>query len=155
MIHVRHQKMYRGQPAKTRLITSTVRVPVDWRPPATITKPENSRLHQGGSAGVFRFQPNPNLRCCKAMCMSRFVTADDDRVVKARQPLYNPLLSVDETRAQLRQNWKDVLLFDRDGQDRQVCLTCACKIYVCSRSKLCKRVLKSSKLSQIEKKAER
>ena len=136
MIHVRHQHMYKGQPARTRLITRSTRVPLAWRPPATITKPENSRLHQSGSAGVFRFKPDPNFACCKARCMSHFVTPDDDRVVKARQPLYQPL-SVDDMRAQLRQNWNEVLRFDHDGQNRRVCLTCACKIYVCSRAKLC------------------
>ena len=78
MIDVRPQKMYRRQPAKTRLITSTIRVGADWRPPATITKPENSRLHQSGSAGVFRFKPDPNFACCKARCMSHFVTPDDE-----------------------------------------------------------------------------
>ena len=69
--------------------------------------------------------------------MSHFLTDDDDRVVKARQPLYNVLLSVDERRAQLRENWKKQLLFRHNGIERPVCLTCACKIYVCSRAKLC------------------
>ena len=138
MLHVRPIRTYRGQPAKTRLISNTIRVPATHlRPPATVNKPENSRLHQGGSAGVFRFEPDPTFVCCTARCMSHFENADDDRVVQARQPLYNSLLSVDDRRAHLRDNWKKKLLIDHHGQQRPVCLTCACKIYVCSRSKLC------------------
>jgi hypothetical protein len=45
--------------------------------------------------------------------MSHVLTDDDDCVVKARQPLYNVLLSVDEIRAQLRENWKKEVLFDK------------------------------------------
>ena len=138
MLHVRPTRTYKGQPAKTRLISNTTRVPATYlRPPATVNKPENSRLHQGGSAGVFRFEPDPTFVCCTARCMSHFENADDDRVVQARQPLYNSLLSVDDRRAHLRDNWKKKLLIDHHGQQRPVCLTCACKIYVCSRSKLC------------------
>ena len=137
MLHVHPTRTYKGQPAKTRLITNTTRVPATHlRPPATVNKPENSRLHQGGSAGVFRFEPNPNYVCCKTKCISHFENADGDRVVQDRQPLYNSLLSVDDRRAHLRVNWKGKLLIYHHGQRRSVCLTCACKIYVCSRSKL-------------------
>ena len=50
MLHVRPPKSYNGRPAKTRLVTHT-RVPLDWRPPPTTTKPPNSHAQQGGSAG--------------------------------------------------------------------------------------------------------
>ena len=136
-LHVRPPRSYKGRPAKSRLITHTTRVPLDWRPPTTTTKPPNPQAKQGGSAGVFRFEPNTGFNCCKKKCMSHFKTADDIRVVEARKQLYNMLLTTDQKRALLRENWKTELLFQHKGQQRQVCLTCACMIYACSRAKLC------------------
>ena len=135
--HVRPPRLYAGRLAKSRLITHITRVPLDWRPPTTTTKPPNPQAKQGGSAGVFRFEPNTGFNCCKKKCMSHFKTADDIRVMEARKPLYNMLLTTDQKRTLLRENWKGVLLFQHNGQQRPVCLTCACNIYVCSRSKLC------------------
>ena len=137
MLHVRPPKSYNGRPAKTRLVTHITRVPLAWQPPPTTTKPPNLHAKQGGSAGVFGFVPNTDFKCCKKRCMSHFETADDIRVVEARKPLYNTCLSVEQTRTLLRDNWKGVLLFQHEGKQPSVCLTCACKIYACSRSKLC------------------
>ena len=69
--------------------------------------------------------------------MSHFEKEDDPRVEKARAPLFNPLLSKVERRLHLRQNWKEHLRVVSGGSDRVVCLTCACKIYTCSRALLC------------------
>ena len=136
-LHVRPPRSYKGRRAKSRLITHTTRVPLDWRPPPTTTKPPNPQAKQGGSAGVFRFEPNTGFNCCKKKCMSHFKTADDIRVMEARKPLYNMLLTTDQKRTLLRENWKKELLIQHKGQQRAVCLTCACMIYACSRAKLC------------------
>jgi len=137
MLHTRPPRLYNGGPARTRQISSTIRVPVNLQPLSTITKQPGSRAHQCG-VGVFRFEPNPNFKCCKARCMSHFLTDGDNRVVEARRPLYDPLLSVAVQRLKLRDNWTRHLRFAQsDGSSRRVCLTCACKIYVCSRAKLC------------------
>ena len=69
--------------------------------------------------------------------MSHFLQEDDQRVENARAPLFVPQLSKDERRLLLRQNWKDHLRIVSGGSDRVVCLTCACKIYTCSRALLC------------------
>ena len=136
MHHVRSPRMYNGRPAKSRMVSSTVRVPADPRPPETITKPAGSRKHQSGPTGVFRFVPDPSFPCCKAKCMSNFPDEDDARVLQARRPLYEMALSADARRGKLRHNWKTHL---RHEAGRAVCLTCACRIYACSRSKLCPR----------------
>jgi hypothetical protein len=46
-----------------------------------------------------------HFKCCKARCMSHFLTDGDTRVVEARRPLYDPLLSVAVQRVKLRDNW--------------------------------------------------
>lgn len=126
--------MYNKRPARTRLISSTMRVPVATQPPHTVTKQPGSKAHQCGSAGVFRFVPDPRFKCCKRKCMSYFESEEDDRVLDSRRPLYDTLVSTDTRRAQLRTNWRNTLRLD-DGH--AVCLTCACKIYACSRAMLC------------------
>ena len=69
--------------------------------------------------------------------MSHFLQEHDQRVENARAPLFVPQLSKDERRLLLRQNWKDHLRIVIGGSERAVCLTCACKIYTCSRTLMC------------------
>ena len=114
MLHRSHPRMYAGRPARTRLVSTTVRVPVDTRPLPVIDKPLGSRAHQGGT-NIFRFQPDPNHKCCKRKCMSHFPQEHDQRVVDARAPLHDPCLSPDDRRFRHRQNWKIHLRVVSDG----------------------------------------
>lgn len=136
MFHHRNPRLYRGLPAKTRLVTTSVRVPVDPQRRETVIKPPGCRLHQGGAMGIFRFQPDPEYHCCKARCMSHFTEEDDERVLQARAPLFDDTLGDEARRSRLQHNWKHHLRFMHHDQSRKVCTRAACKIYVCSKSKL-------------------
>ena len=151
MLHHSQPRMYRGRPAQTRLVSTRVRVPVARTVINAIEKPPGSRAHQGG-ATLFRFQPNPNFKCCKQKCMSHFVQEDDPRAEKARAPLLDPFLSKDDRRLLLRQNWKAHLRIVSGGSDHVVCLTCACNIYKCSRALLCPQPSRGKKDTQAVRK---
>ena len=136
MLQHSHPRLYGGRLANTRLVSTTVRVANVPTPINTIEKPPGSRAHQRGTT-LFRFRPEPTFKCCKKKCMSHFLQEHDQRVENARAPLFVPHLSKDDRRLLLRQNWKDHLRIVSSGSERVVCLTCACKIYTCSRALLC------------------
>ena len=136
MLQHSHPRPYGGRLANTRLVSTTVRVANVPTPINTIEKPPGSRAHQRGTT-LFRFRPEPTFKCCKKKCMSHFLQEHDQRVENARAPLFVPELSKDERRLLLRQNWKDHLRIVIGGSEHVVCLTCACKIYTCSRTLLC------------------
>ena len=108
MLQHSHTRLYGGRLANTRLVSTTVRVANVPTPINTIEKPPGSRAHQRGTT-LFRFRPEPTFKCCKKKCMSHFLQEHDQRVEKARAPLFVPQLSKDERRLLLRQNWKDHL----------------------------------------------
>ena len=65
--------------------------------------------------------------------MSYFTSADDPRVVAAREPLYNQAMSRTERKKALRQKWRTELVIEHNGRTVPVCFT-AGKIFVCSRA---------------------
>jgi hypothetical protein len=66
--------------------------------------------------------------------MSYFTSADDPRVVAAREPLYDKAMSRTARKKALRQRWRTDLVIEQNGHMVPVCLTAACKIFVCSRA---------------------
>ena len=110
MFTVRPPRTYRGKECTTRLVHTSVRIPVgNNQGRASIRKPVSQTpakgwRHQGCEGVVFAFQPNKTLRCCsKKQCMSHFTSADDPRVVAAREPLYDKAMSRTACRKALRQ----------------------------------------------------
>ena len=82
------------------------------------------------------FEPDPEKECCKKRCMSHFVSANDARVVAARESLLDPSLTKLERKRLARQNWHTYLTIGT-GDDRvRCCMTAAACIFVCSRAYL-------------------
>jgi hypothetical protein len=81
---------------------------------------------------VFAFQPNEDLCCCKRRCHEFYNDASASAVQAARIPLFDATLSRDDLRGQLTANWKQRTLPD----GLPICLSMACRIFVCSRSKM-------------------
>ena len=141
MFGVKPPRKYRGKVCTTRLVHTSVRVPVgnnqgrgSIRKPVSQT-PARGWRHQGCEGLVFAFQPNKPLRCCsKKQCMSYFTSADDPRVVAAREPLYDKAMSRTARKKALRHKWRTELVIEHNGRTVPVCLTATCKIFVCSRA---------------------
>ena len=68
--------------------------------------------------------------------MSQFTSAQDDRIVQARAPLYDNRMDKESLRKELLDNWQQLLLIDHQGKNVPCCLEAATRVYVCSKMKL-------------------
>jgi hypothetical protein len=144
-LHRTHSRTYAGKPAQTVTVTIKSRMPVS--PVLMKVVPKASKKHVCSGGTTWAFEPDPTHQCCKRkLCMSHFLTADDPRIVAAREPLLDTSITNDVRKERLRTNWAIHLQVEHKNAYVQVCMNCACKIFGCSRQFLsCKQPLRSKR----------
>ena len=130
-----NRKTYRGVQVRTNVVHSTVRRVVDPKPLKVVDKPRGKRQASRGSGTIFKFQPKPNMECCKRKkCMSHFTSDKDPRVVAARKCLFDTSLSPSMRKEAVRASWRTELKVAIEGEHSTCCLKAACEVFACSKA---------------------
>ena len=138
--HVHKTRQYTGpdgskrETVTYRLKTSVRVLKVQDRVDAGVRAP-GSMKRQASRGQVYGWADKDEECGCVRRCHEEFTIdrVNDADVVTARLPLYDTTMTKSELCSKLHSNWQELLVMP-NGQP--VCVTMACRIFACSRSKL-------------------
>ena len=125
-------RRYGKKQAATRVVHSSIRVPVRGTKRTAVDAVKPPKIHQGSHGRTYAWVPNAKP-CCKRKCSAHVANAACPRVARARLPLFDLTLTPDELRAALKVNHTRYLLHT---DQRPVCVEMACRIYGVSTTRL-------------------
>jgi hypothetical protein len=138
-VHVHKKRWYTLNGRRTETVTMCVKTvsrvrKVPDRLDAGVRGPGSTK-RQSSRGQVYGWAATDTVCGCVRLCHEEYTIdrVDDDNVKEARKPLYDTTLTKPELRAELKKNWRELLVMP---DEKPVCLTMATRIFACSRSKL-------------------